>query len=150
MKTLAVVLMHVWERAAWSTFPDSYWSQPGFQTCSKALPLPENQMETHTIKGGFDLCQQTVKKECHFKTCFVEGDIFLGLFKTLSFCTRCQPLCAFLERLLQIEVCICFSLRCAGVYCHWARMACTGILAFFFYLHGETLPFKNHTSKWYA
>lgn len=104
------------------------------------------------LSGGFDLCQQTVYiVECHFKTCFLCGRrYFLRIIQKLWVSVQGVSLCAFLERLLQIEVCICFSLRgCVLVFTvteqGWLG---TGILASF-YLHGETCLFKNHTSKWY-
>lgn len=152
MKTLAVVLMHVWERAMWSTFPDSCWSQPGSRPVPKICLYQKSKWKLIQLSGEFDLCQQTVYiVECPFKTCFLCGRrYFLRIVQKLWVSVQGVSLCAFLEWLLQIEVGICFSLRgCVLVFTvteqGWLG---TGTLASF-YLHGETCLFKNHTSKWY-
>ena len=154
MKTLAVVLTHVWERAAWSTFPDSCWSQPGSRPVPKLCLYQKTKWKLIQLSGEFDLCQQTVYiVECPFKTYFLCGRrYFPWVVQKLGVSVQGVSLCAFLERLLQIKVGIIFSFSLRGCMLvftvteqGWLGI---GILASF-YLHGETCLFKNHTSKWY-
>ena len=116
MKTLAVVLTHVWERAAWSTFPDSCWSQPGSRPVPKLCLYQKTKWKLIQLSGEFDLCQQTVYiVECPFKTYFLFGRrYFPWVVQKPGVSVQGVSLCAFLERLLQIKVGIIFSFSLRG------------------------------------
>lgn len=148
MKTL--VFMHVWERAAWSTFPDSCWSQPGSWPVPKLCLYQKTKWKLVQLSGEFDLCQQAVYiVQCSFKTCFLFGRrYFLWIVQKLWVSVQGISLCAFLERLLQIKVGICFFPKgvCAGVYCHWARMAWHWHLGIFL-SPWRNLPFQKSYFK---